>query len=146
MKHVHGYLFLFIAFLLVLAGSLCYDTVCRTQQHHKPETSYLYFCSYLSICSNFISANCNVKNIPLYPCRKHLGRRRSSFTLIRTRIIKVEYICPYLIELVVQFLGLFVCFCFNIIDLCFVAVAAEAKFKEVMTSYEAIKQERKSTM
>lgn len=83
-------------FLLVLAASLCYDMVCRTQQHHKPETSYLHFWAYLSFCSNFISANCNVKNIPLYPCRKRLGRRRRSFTLIRTRTIKVEYICPLL--------------------------------------------------
>ena len=91
-----SYLFLFIAFLLVLAGSLCYDTVCRTQQHHKPETSYLHFWSYLSFCSDFISANYNGKNIPPYPCRKHLGWRRSSFTQIRTRIIKVEYICPLL--------------------------------------------------
>ncbi len=89
------FIFVYIAFFLVLAGALCYDMDCRTQQHmSQPHViSTFVIISQLFLFQFHI---CHGKNIPLHPCRKHLGLKRRSFTRIRTRIIKVGHICPLL--------------------------------------------------
>ncbi|KAJ1377684.1 hypothetical protein SESBI_48621 [Sesbania bispinosa] len=58
-------------------------------------------------------------HIQMQRLRQHLGPRQSSIILTRTRIIEIQG-------------------CDNVTE------AAEAKFKEVMCSYEAIQQERKN--